>query len=59
MWSLDTDREGVLRILQDGGRAVGEARTSQRGGLEEQIHEGGVRLLWRKAEGIGGPAGGQ
>lgn len=53
MWSLDTDREGVLRILQgeEGGR---EARRVSVG-RQEQIHEGGVRLLWRKAEGMGGP----
>ena len=50
MWALDTDREGMLRILQteegDGG-----ARPIS-GMPEVEVREGGLRLLWRKEEGL-------
>ena len=48
MWALDTDREGLLRILQ-AEEGDGRARPIS-DMLGTGTEKGGVRLLWRKAE---------
>ena len=47
MWALDTDREGVLRILQ-AEESEGEARPISEMS-EARVREGRVRLLWGEA----------